>query len=168
MNNNTKNKQRITALTLLTTLLLGGCGEAGKDKFQIIENESNQLVAEDNSYIDDYYINRYYVLEVYNNITKQNEVYIAREEHTNRHTYYYDVFTNIYMFNELDINNEKDNIGLKYIKKTPLRNFILTYNLGESEYTYEDMQTIYEIIKENYKFENDETLRKTKTYNFKI
>lgn len=164
MNKNIRNKQRITALTLLTTLLLGGCGEAGKDAFVIIENKDNQLVAQDNSYIDDFYINRYYVLEVYNNITNQNEIYIAREEHSNRHTYYYDVFTNIYMFNELDTNNENDNIGLKYIRKTPLKDFILTYNLGESEYTYEDMQNIYEVIKENYQFENDDTLRKTKTF----
>lgn len=44
MNKSVRNKQRITALTLLTTLLLGGCGNV-KDKFQLTDNFDNQLVA---------------------------------------------------------------------------------------------------------------------------
>ena len=70
--NNRKRKQRITALTLAMTLLMGGCGEKENSKFKIVENDDNELVAMDDSYISKEYIDDYYVLEVYNKLSKEN------------------------------------------------------------------------------------------------
>ena len=69
-NNSKRRRQRITALTLMMTLLMGGCSSEKKnDRFELTENENNELIAMDDSYIDN-------DVEIYSNsiITKINGV----------------------------------------------------------------------------------------------
>lgn len=166
-NDNTKRrKQRITALTLAVSLLLGGCGKNKNEnsRFKIIENDNNQLVALDDSYIDNKYIDMYYVLEVYNIISKENELYIVRFDGATvgNMGHYTDVFTNV----EFSVGY----FGSLFdcIKVTALSGYLVSLNLAQDEYSYGDMKNIYEVIKENYVFEKDETLRRVKTNNNRI
>ena len=77
--NSVRRKQRITALTLVMTLLIGGCN--GKDnnnnnKFNVGINKNFEFFAIDETYIDNEYVSDYYVLEVYNKLSGKNEIYI--------------------------------------------------------------------------------------------
>ena len=155
MDNNKKLKLRITALTLASTLILNGCGV--NNKFKITENENNELVGMDDSYIDSKFINNYYVVEVYNNIRKQNEIYIASKKHLRYNgNKYYDVFTNL----ELVCDNTNNDSILEYVKATNLSEYIISFDMGQAQYSYDDMKNIYEIIKENYIFSDNSSLKK--------
>lgn len=165
---NSKNKQRLTALSLLSVLFLGGCSNEKKyDHFELIENENNELVAMDDSYIDKDYIDNYYVVEVYNKMIKENEIYIAFKR-----TYsvarlvtedmYIDIFTNLKIVDTE--NNEDDKEMFSFVKATYLHDYIVSFGLGQIRYSYDDMKNIYEVIKENYVFDKDNSLRKTRKF----
>ena len=146
---NKKRKQRITALTLAATLLLSGCNNS----FETFENENGVLTAADDSYIYYSWLQLYYVLEVYNNVTRENEIYIVREDIGG----YVDVFTNMRIYVDTD-----DSI-FNYVKETHLEDYIISFGLGQSQYSYDDMKNVYEVIKENYVFENNDVLKKKLT-----
>lgn len=161
------NKQRITALTLAMTLLMGGCknnNESKNDHFELIENENNEIVAMDDSYIDKDYIGNYYVVEVYNKMKKENEIYIASKRlyHVGRYSYedmYIDIFTNL----KIVVTGKNDDIDMfSFVKETYLRDYIVSLGLGQLRYSYDDMKNIYEVIKDNYVYESDNSLRKTR------
>ena len=147
---NKRRKQRITALALASTLLLNGCVNSS---FEVIENENGELTASDDSYIYYGWIQLYYVIEVYNNVTQENEIYIVRKDNVGC----IDVFTNMRLYLDTD-----DSI-FNYVKETHLEDYIISLGLGQSQYSYDDMKNVYEVIKENYVFENDDTLKKKLT-----
>ena len=144
-----RRKQKITALTLAATLLLSGCN----NYFETIENDNGELVATDDSYIHYSWLQLYYVLEVYNNVTQENEIYIVRKDAAG----YIDVFTNMRLY----LNT--DNSIFNYVKETHLEDFIISFGLGQIQYSYDDMKNVYEVIKENYIFENEDVLKKKLT-----
>ena len=109
-----RRKQEITALTLAATLLLNGCVN---NSFEVIENENSELTTSDDSYIYYGWIQLYYVLEVNNNITQKNEIYIVRKDSVG----YIDVFTNMILYLEAD-----DSI-FNYVKETHLEDFIISF-----------------------------------------
>ena len=178
MNNNSKRrKQRITALTLVMTLLIGGCSsEKNNSKFEIVENENNELVSVDGSYISSEYIGDYYVLEVYNKMEKKNNIYIVnrvvRSVSRGMYNYdYYDVFSNLKVIST--INNDAfvvddENSLFDFVKITGLGEYIVFLGLGQLQYSYEDMKEIYEVIKENYVFEDDSSLSRKRVIDYKI
>lgn len=47
-------------------------------------------------------------------------------------------------------------------KVTSLSGYLVSFHLVKSRYSYEDMQYIYKVIKENYVFENDSSLKKVR------
>ena len=147
---NRRRKQEITALVLASTLLLNGCVN---NSFEVIENENSELTASDDSYIYYGWIQLYYVLEVYNNITQENEIYIVRKDNAG----YIDVFTNMRLYLDAD-----DSI-FNYVKETHLEDYIISFGLGQTRYSYDDMKNVYEVIKENYLFENEDVLKKKLT-----
>lgn len=162
MKNNKRLKQRITALTLASTLLLGGCGRKNNSSFEFIENENNELVAIDDSYISKDYIKDYYVVEMYNNVTKTNEIYIARRSGVLVYKYY-DIFTNFTIYDEFE------SISLfEFVKFSRLSDYIVALGFEQLEYSYEDMEKIYEVIKENYSFEDDSSLKKKRVIDYRI
>lgn len=162
MNSNIILKQRLTALTLASTLLLSGCNTHGSS-FELVENENNEIVAVDNTYISNDYLNKYYVVEVYNKVTKMNEIYIARSKSTNIRYRYFDAFTNFMILDEFN----SDPL-LELVKVSRLNDYVIALGLEQLEYSYEDMEKIYEIIKEIYIFEDNNSLRKTRKIDNRI
>ena len=164
--NSKRRKQRVAALTLASTLFLGGCS-AKNNSFELVENENNEIVAMEDSYIDNKYISEYYVLEVYNKIKNENEIYIVSKKVVASRGYHYcgylDIFTNVEIVN----NKEKAEDMFDLVKVTSLKDYIISFGLEQLKYSYEDMKEIYEAIKENYVFENDKdnSLRKVRINN---
>lgn len=147
----------ITALTLTMSLI--GCSSKKKnsDKFNFYKNNKGQIVAYSDSYIDNNYINSYYVIEVVNNITNKKEVYIARkdeiEDSTNKNTNY--VYKNI--FNNYMItysNNYRDNYYLQLLNEIPLSYYINKYSMYKEKYSYQDIEILFNIIKDEYNLNN--------------
>lgn len=136
--------------------------------FELIENE---IVVMDDSYISKEYIRNYYVVGVYNKLRKENEIYICFKKIASGRGYYYcgyyDVFTNLEI---VDVSNEdvKEELIFKIIKITSLKDYIISFNLGQNKYSYDDMKNIYDVIKENYVYENDNSLRKIRKYDNRI
>ena len=162
-NNSVRRKQRITALTLVLTMLMSGCGGRDNSRFELVENDNNELVATDDSYISNEYINDYYVVEMYNELTKENEIFIAKSRGIMVIDAYFDVFTNLKIWNA----GKSDSI-LTYVKHTRLSDYIVALGLGLAKYSYDDMKNIYEIIKENYVFEKDDSLCKKRILDNRI
>lgn len=165
MNNNSrKRKQEITALMIMSTLLLSGCASK-YSRFELVENENNEIVAVDDSYIDSEHISDYYVVEVYNKMIQKNEIYIALKDgkrNWDDGTYYY-IYNNVFTNLEI-VNTSDEEFVLEYVKETNLYDYIVSLGLEQYDYSYEDMKNIYEIIKENYVFNQDNSLKRTRTY----
>lgn len=167
---NNKNKKRLTALSLVSVLFLGGCSndEDRKEHFVLTENDNDEIVAVDDSYIDKDYIKNYYVVEVYNNMNHKNEIYIGLKKSVNgrvgSYWGYIDVFSNL----EIVSNRESEEDLFNFVKVTCLEDYIIAYGLGQLRYSYDDMKNIYEVIKENYVFESDNSLRKTRKFDGRI
>lgn len=165
--NSKRRKQRITALTLVATMMLSGCN-GGTGRFEYTENENNELVAVDGSYIANTNIDNCYVVEVYNTLKKENEIYIARvtSYRKSRELYYdyYDVFTNLKIVSTSPFEESL----LNYVNATKLEYYIVALGMAQLKYSYDDMKNIYESIKENYVFESDDSLRKILTNNNRI
>ena len=162
-NNSVRRKQRITALTLVLTMLMSGCGGRDNSRFELVENDNNELVASDDSYISSEYIGDYYVVEMYNEITKENEIFIVKSRGIMVIDAYFDVFTNLMIWGVGDTNTV-----LKYVKDTRLSDYIVALDLGQAKYSYEDMKNIYEVIKENYVYENNDSLCKRRILDDRI
>ena len=158
----------ITALALTCTLGLNGCS-ASNSKFSYSVNEKGEIIVEEGSYIEYDYLNQYYVIEVYNSITNKNEIYIAHkrngyQKYIGRYAEYKNIFNGYTIIS--DNNNYNPNNGLEFIKETPLLGYINSYYTLKARYTYEDMQEIYNIVKENYELENQNSMsRKLKIKN---
>ena len=164
-NNSVRRKQIITALTLTITLLLSGCGgkENSDNKYNVRINKDFDFFSIDNNCINNEYVYDYYVLEVYNKLYGKNEIYIVNNcDDKSSKGYYENIF-----------NNLKFPVGFKdsvfdYVGKKKLYEYIIMYGLEKEEYSYDDMKYIYEVIKENYVFEKDDSLCKKRILDNRI
>ena len=163
MNNNkkiVKYTSGITALALTFSLGMSGCSSSDSE-FKFTENEKGEIVVEEDSYIKYEYLNNYYVVEVYNSILDTNEIYIAEKimnyrKYNNSYNSYKNIFNGfVILYDENEYNN-----NIKFIKETSLVDYLITYDLVKYRYTYEDMENVYNFIKENYRYENDSALRR--------
>lgn len=151
----------ITALALTCSLGLNGCTTIN-NRFTFTAGENGSFVAAENSYIDNNSINNIYVIAVKNNISKEKEIYITRKvvveyKRSTRQDYisYTNIFNNIEIYN---IKDEESKHNLEIIEETPLFDYLLAYDLVKSRYYYDDMQEIYNIIKENYELSNNNSM----------
>ena len=147
---------------------MGGCNSR-KTSFNFIANDKGEIVAEEGSYIDYSALKDYYVVvEVYNSVLDKNEIYIARSiarRFRNNYSYaYINIFNNFLIVYD---NNEK-NTNLQYVKVTHLTNYLMTYDFVKYRYEYEDTQNLYELIKGDYKFENDKSISRKLTINNRL
>ena len=163
--NSVRRKQRITALTLVMNLLLTGCNGKGNidNKFKVGINKDFEFFSIDETYIDNKYVSDYYVLEVYNKLSGKNEIYIVNNVDDKVYNGYYE---NVF-------NNLKFPVGFKdsvygYVDKKKLSEYLVSLDLEKDKYSYDDMKYIYEVIKENYVYEKDDSLCKKRILDNKI
>lgn len=168
-----KNNKKIIKLTsgitaLALTMSLMGCGSIKGSKFSFKSGENGEIIVEDDSYIDYDYLDNYYVIEVLNKTTNNKEIYIAKKETRgdgSRFSHPYYEYVNI--FNNFTLTYTKkypieNKCNLHFISEKPLLDYITSYYEIKYRYTYEDMQKIFEIVKEKYVLDND-----IQNYNFK-
>ena len=141
----------LAALLVSSSMFLGGCAKG----FELTVDEERNIVAEDDSFINNDFIEKCYVVEAKSNITGESNIYLAKMESKNKWSPrdYMDIFSNIVIFNSA-------NPSFEIIKETPLFDYLVSLNLVKGSYSYEDMQNIYNEIKEIYEFENDKELVK--------
>ena len=141
-------KAGLAALLLSGSFVLAGCAKG----FELKVDEERNLVVEEGSYINNYFIEKCYVVEAKSNITGESNIYIVKKHWSGKYTMetydYIDIFTNIVLF----VNENRNNTSFEVIKETPLFDYLLSLNLIKGEYSYEDMQNIYEEIKKVYEF----------------
>ena len=154
----------ITALALTCTLGLSGCSSAN-NRFTITPGNDGSFVVNRDTWIDNNGLNNIYVIEVKNNISNQNELYIARKikvDYLNESTKQdFLSYTNI--LNNLEIYNDKSEEtkhNLEILEETPLFDYLLAYDLVKSRYYYDDMLTIYNKIKVEYELKKDKAMAK--------
>jgi len=98
-----------------------------------------------------------YVVEAKSLLTGESNIYITRRKMVLSFDYnydYIDVFTNETLF------HDQRNRTFEVIHQKPLFDYLVSLNLLKVSYSYEDMQKIYEEIKEIYEFDNDKKLVK--------
>ncbi|MCI6627675.1 MAG: hypothetical protein MSH29_05230 [Tenericutes bacterium] len=145
-------KAGLAALMIASGMTLGGCARRG---FEYTTKDSKYVVA-DGSTIGNDCINDCYVVEAYNSLTEETEIFIARKRNFQGY-YYCDLMNhNNYLFRQDNIYNN----FLEFVKETPLYNYMIALDLLQANYSYEDMQKIYEEIKSVYTFEEEKKLVK--------
>ena len=146
----------LAALLVSSSMFLGGCAKG----FELTIDEERNIVAEDDSFINNDFIEKCYVVEAKSNLTGESNIYLAKRRTSGNYPKltkeYVDAFTNIVLFAQ----NNDYNTSFEYIKETPLFDYLVSLNLVKGSYSYEDMQNIYNEIKEIYEFENDKELVK--------
>ena len=123
-------KAGIAALFMAGNLCLTGCtSETG---FAFDYDKNNKAVASQLWYINNQCIKKCEVVEIYNELTEKQELYIARRvEPAKDEVYYSDLFRpGGKTFYE---NNELNNF-MKVIKTTPLIDYINALNLNQGRY----------------------------------
>ena len=141
----------LAALLVSGSMFLGGCANNG---FIFKRGEDNSYVAMEGSFINNKCIDKCYVVEAYNKITEETELFIAKKcdetkiierpfgcdtEVTGQ--YYLDLMNNN---NKLFYTDNSRNNFFEFIKETPLYDYMVTLDLIKARYSYEDMQKILE------------------------
>ena len=159
----------LATLLVSGSMFLGGC--ASSKGFVFERGEDNSYVVLEGSFINNNCIDKCYVVEAYNKITGETELFIAKKDYdqfssrirTNGLTefvpiyYYTDLMNND---NKLFYQDNNRNNFFKYIKEAPLYDYMVTLDLIKARYSYEDMQKILEEIKAVYEFEDVKELVK--------
>ena len=159
----------LAALLVSGSMFLGGCEQNKGFVFGI--GEDNGYIAREDSFINNNCIDKCYVVEAYNELTEQTELFIAKKDYdkfsarvrTNGLTefvpiyYYLDLMNND---NELFYQDNSKNNFFVYIKETPLYDYMITLDLIKARYSYEDMEKILEEIKSVYEYDDAKELVK--------
>lgn len=163
-------KAGLAALMIASGMTLSGCSSKGKG-FEY-EIKDNKYVVVDGSTIGNDCIKDCYVVEAYNSLTEETEIFIARRSWEDLYSrpkdnesneivsdyYYYDLMNN--NNKKLFYRDNSRNNFLEFIKETPLYDYMVALDLLQAKYSYEDMQRIYEEIKSVYTFEEEKKLVK--------
>lgn len=160
-------KAGLAALMIASGMALSGCGSKG---FQYTTKNSKYVVV-DGSTIGNDCIKDCYVVEAYNSLTEETEIFIARRSWNGLYSkqkdsesneivsdyYYCDLMNHD---NKLFWKNNSRNNFFEFVKETPLYDYMIALDLLQANYSYEDMQKIYEEIKSVYTFEEEKKLVK--------
>ena len=107
----------LAALLVSGSMFLGGCslgGSSSSEGFELTADEERNFVAQEDSYVDNDFIEKCYVVEAKSNITGESNIYIVRKKadmNTPSHVKKYeDIFTNKVIFR----NDNNHNISFVY------------------------------------------------------
>lgn len=152
----TRYKAGIAALLVSSSMLLAGCQEG----FKLTIDEERNITGEADSYLDNDFLQKCYVVEAKSKITNESNIYIAKKRQSwalpTEVDTYFDIFTNRRLFN----NDNSYNESFDYIKETMLFDYLISLDLIKGAYSYEDMNRIYNEIKKVYEFEYEKELVK--------
>ena len=148
-------KAGLAALMIASGMTLSGCSSDG---FKLTTDKDRNLIAEEDSYVNNSFIERCFVVEAKSKLTGDSNIYFATKKWgaTNSAAQYYDIFTN----NPIFTDNNEYNASFEVVKETPLYDYLVSLNMVKGLYSYEDMQKIYEEIKSVYTFEEEKELVK--------
>lgn len=151
----------LTAIVLTMSLMVGCSKKNSSDKFDTYKNKKEQIVAYSDSYIGYEYLNNYYVIEVFNNITNNKELYIVSKQELNDNTHNY-VYKNIFDNHMVTYSNGycKD-YYLELISEVSLLHYIDKYSMIKDEYSYKDIERLYNMIKEEYTLDNNKIKKRS-------
>ena len=136
------------ALFMVGNMTLTGCTSSSAFAFKT--GKDNVAVAYEGSYVNSQCLRDCVVAEVYNELLDEKQLYIVKEmENSDREIYYVDLLSPTGpVFYQV---NDKNNF-IKFIKSTPVLDFIEALGIGKMRYSHEDMVAILEQIKDVYEY----------------
>lgn len=143
----------VSSTIIASSLTLSSCGGNNYNKFDYDVNDEGDFIVLEDSIINS--VSCLYVVKVNNLLTNEDEILICRRQeiahrdHTSDYKYF-DVLYN----NRLIIDTEYDTF-FELLSEESLSNYIAALGLEKGEYSYEDIQGILEVIKENNYVNND-------------
>jgi hypothetical protein len=136
-------------------LTLSGCASSNGFEFGCATNR--EIAVYRNSAVNNTFIGKCYVAEVYNKLTESNELYIVSAHKNEEYVAYDDVFTPYsVMFTD---DNERNNFFV-FKKVIPLVDYINALGLVKHSYTYSYFQEILKAISEVHEYEDNLELTK--------
>lgn len=148
---------RIKAGLLAGVLTLSLTGCASSNGFEFTSTSNREIGVVHNSAVNNTFIGKCYVAEVYNKLTECNELYIVSAQKNEEYTVYNDVFTPYsVMFTD---DNENNNFFV-FKRVIPLVDYVNALGLVKYSYTYTDLQDILKAIGEVHEYEDNMELTK--------
>jgi hypothetical protein len=148
---------RIKAGLLAGVLTLSLTGCASSNGFEFGSTSNREIGVVYNSTVNNTFIGKCYVAEVYNKLTDSTELYIVSAHKNEEYVAYNDVFTPYsVMFTD---DNERNNFFV-FKKVIPLVDYINALGLVKHSYTYSDFQEILKAIGEVHEYEDNLELTK--------
>lgn len=143
------------ALAVMMSFSLTGC--ASSNGFEFVKGENRSIEASHYSSVNNTFINKCYVAEVYNKLKGENELYIVTESSYEDCKAYNDVFT---PYSLIFSDNNGINEFFEFKKVIPLVDYVNALGLTQYSYTYEDLKVILDNIKDVHVFEDNLELTK--------
>ena len=142
-------------LALMMSISLTGC--ASSNGFEFVKGENRSIEASYYSSVNNTFINKCYVAEVYNKLKDENELYIVTESSFENCKAYNDVFT---PYSIMFSDDNKMNEFFVFKRVIPLIDYVNALGLIKYDYSYEDLKGILDNIKEVHVFEDNLELTK--------
>ena len=147
-------KAGLAALLLSSGMVLGGCS------FDKVVSEEDKSIVQTDSNIHNNFLEKCSVVEVQNNSTNETNIYIVYKKASKDLPITIkeciDIFTGEVLYTTDNIISGE----YRQIKETPLFDYMITLNLVKENYGEEDIENIYNKIKEVYEFEIEKELVK--------
>lgn len=148
-------KAALAALLVSSGMVLGGCS-----KDFSLKKEEQKIIVQTDSNIHNNFLEKCSVVEVQNNSTNETNIYIVYKKASKDLPITIkeciDIFTGEVLYTTDNIISGE----YRQIKETPLFDYMITLNLVKENYGEEDIENIYNKIKEVYEFEKDKELVK--------
>ena len=136
-------------------MVLGGCS-----KDFSLKKEEQKIIVQEDSNIYNSFLEKCSVVEAQNNKINEIDIYIiyknASKDLPVTIKECIDIFTGEVLYTTDNIISGE----YRQIKETSLFDYMITLNLVKENYSKEDIENIYNKIKEAYEFENDKELVK--------
>ena len=149
--------KRIKAGLLAGVICLSLSGCASSNGFSFTSNRNRDIAVTYNSAVNNTFIGKCYVAEVYNKLTECNELYIVSAHEKEDYVDYNNVLTPYsVMFTD---DNERNNFFV-FKRVIPLVDYVNALGLVKSSYSYSDLQNILVAIGEVHEYEDNLELTK--------
>jgi hypothetical protein len=143
------------ALAVMLSMSLTAC--ASSHGFNFTSTRNRNLTVSRNSVVNNEFIGKCYVAEVYNKLKEENELYIVTATALENCKGYNDVLT---PYSVMFSDNNDLNEFVVFKKVIPLIDYINALGLTKHSYSYADMNNLLDTIKSVHEFEDNLELTK--------